>query len=153
MKQLKKNIYICFTLALIFLFSFLLNYIWESVHEAFLYEEHSFNAGKYITMMLYVSVVDASIILGLYLGVSVLWKDIFWLQKMKKTQVCALSLAGTIVAAGIEYWNVIVKKEWRYTPLMPTIFGIGISPLIQLSVTGLFAFWLTKKFLCQKRID
>ncbi|MBI4848227.1 MAG: hypothetical protein HY808_06560 [Nitrospirae bacterium] len=121
------------------------------MHEAFLYEEHSFNAEKYITMMLYVSVVDAFIILGLYLGVSMLWKDIFWLQKMKRTQVCALSLAGLIVAAGIEYWNVIVKKEWSYTPLMPTIFGIGMSPLIQLIVTGLFALWLTNIFLYSKK--
>lgn len=152
MKYWEKIIDVFFTLTLIFLFSFLLNYIWESVHEAFLYEDHSFNAEKYITMMLYVSTVDASVILTIYLGVSALWKDILWFQKPKRMQVYASSLAGLSVAAVIEYWNVMVKKEWSYTPLMPTILGIGVSPLLQLSVTGLMALWLTRKVLYQKKI-
>jgi len=146
----KKIVDAVLTLSLIFVLSFLLNYIWESVHEAFLYKKHSFNAEKYILMMLRVSTVDAFIILGIYFGVAALWKDILWLQKMKKNQVYASCLAGLVIAAIIEYWNVLLKEEWSYTLHMPTVFGIGISPLIQLSATGLLTFWVSRRILYQK---
>jgi hypothetical protein len=139
------------TLSLILILSFLLNYIWESVHEAFLYEKHSFHAEKYTLMMLRVATVDAFIILGIYLGVATLWKDILWLQKMRKLQVYISCLAGLLIAAIIEYWNVLVVKEWSYAPGMPTIFGIGLSPLLQLSTTGLLTFWVVRRILYQKK--
>jgi len=139
------------TLLLIFVLSFLLNYIWESVHEAFLYKKHSFSAEKYTLMMLRVSTVDAIIIPGIYLGVAALWKDILWIKKMTGAQVCVSGLAGLVIAATIEYRYALVAKEWSYTPLMPTVFGIGVSPLIQLSISGLSAFWLTRRILYQKR--
>jgi hypothetical protein len=139
------------TLLLIFILSFLLNYIWESVHEAFFYTKHSFKAEKYILMMLRVSTVDAFIILGIYLGVAVLWKDILWLQKMLRIQVYIACAAGLLIAALIEYWNVLLKKEWSYNLYMPTVLGIGISPLVQLSATGLLTFWIVRRILYQRR--
>jgi hypothetical protein len=30
-----------------------------------------------------------------------------------------------------EWYNVYRVGSWRYTELMPTIFGIGLSPLLQ----------------------
>ena len=139
------------TLSLILILSFLLNYIWESVHEAFLYEKHSFHAEKYTLMMLRVATVDAFIILGIYLGVATLWKDILWLQKMLRIQVYISFLAGLLIAAIIEYWNVLVVKEWSYAPGMPTLFGIGLSPLLQLSTTGLLTFWVVRRILNQNK--
>ena len=138
------------TLPLIFVVSFMLNYIWESVHEAFLYKAFKCIADKYIVMMLIASVPDALMILGIYLLVAALWKDILWLQKMKKNQVYTACLAGLVFAAAIEYWNVLANKNWSYTIYMPTIFGIGISPLVQLSATGLLTFWVVRKILYQK---
>jgi len=135
------------TVALIFMFAFLMNYVWESLHEAFLYEQHSFKAEKYVVMMMYVSTVDASIILGIYLGIAALWKDILWVREMKWQQTFAVFIAGMAIAAFIEYRNVLVLKEWSYTPLMPTISGIGVSPLLQLGITGSLTFWLTRKVL------
>jgi len=39
-----------------------------------------------------------------------------------------------------------------YNQFMSTIFSIGISPLFQLSTTGLLAFLLTRAILYQKGI-
>jgi len=138
------------TIAVIAVFSFLLNYVWETVHEAFLYREHSFKAEKYIMMMLHASTVDASIILGIYLGIAALWKDILWLRAMKWQQVFAACSAGIAIAAFIEYRNVMVLKEWSYNICMPTVFGIGVSPLLQLSITGLLSFWLARALLLRR---
>jgi len=135
------------TLVSIFVFAFLLNYVWESYHAVFLYEGHDFNAKKYVHMLTYVSMVDGVLILGIYLILSVLWKNALWLQTMNSGQVWTAVVAGMSIAAAIEYRKVFVLKIWSYTPLMPTIFGIGVSPLFQLSVTGLASFWLTKRML------
>lgn len=135
------------TLASVFVIAFLLNYVWESYHSVYLYEGHDFDSEKYVRMVTYVSIVDSALILGIYLIISVLWKNVLWLQKMNRRQVWTAAAAGLAIAAAIEYRKVFVLKTWSYTPLMPTVFGLGVSPLFQLSVTGLVSFWLTKRML------
>jgi hypothetical protein len=135
------------TLALVFVFAFLLNYVWESYHAVYLYTGHDFNAEKYVQMLTYVSIVDGALILGIFLIISVLWKNVLWLQTMNRGQVWTTVVAGLAIAAAIEYRKVFVLKTWSYIPLMPTVFGIGVSPLFQLGVTGLVSFWLTRRML------
>ena len=134
-------------LASVFVFAFLLNYVWESYHAVYLYEAHDFNAKKYIRMLTYVSSMDGALIVGIYLLLSILWTDMLWLQTMNRKQVWTACLTGLAIAAAIEYRKVFVLKTWSYTPLMPTILGIGVSPLFQLSITGLASFWLTRRML------
>jgi hypothetical protein len=54
------------------------------------------------------------------------------------------------IAAAIEFRRVFVLKTWGYTPRMFTLFGIGLSPLLQLSVSGVLAFWITKRIIYQR---
>ncbi len=136
----------------VFLFSYAANFIWESLHAVFLYEGHDFNAEKYVRMISYVSGVDGLIILGIYLFIAVVWRNILWLKEMNKKQGLAVFLLGMVIAAMIEYRKVFLVKAWTYNPLMPTIFGIGMSPLLQLSMTGMLALWLTRRLLYQKGV-
>lgn len=46
------------------------------------------------------------------------------------------------VAAWIEIKGVYILHEWSYLPAMPTVFGLGVSPILQLAITGATAFWL-----------
>ena len=137
-------------LILIFFFSFILNFFWEALHAVYLYQRHDFDATNYVPMLIYVSSVDSLIVLGLYLGVGVMWLDLFWLKPFMKTQILVFAGAGAAVAAIIEYLSVFYYHRWKYTEEMPTIFGIGISPLCQLSVTGLLAVWLSRELLYGK---
>jgi len=139
-----------FTLIAIYIFvsSYFLNFVWESFHAVLLYEHHDFDAKKYVFMVSYVSAVDGVLILGIYLLISFLWRDIFWLREMNRKHVYTSFVVGLVVAAIIEYIRVVILKTWSYNPIMPTIFGIGLSPLLQLSLTGLMAYWLTHKILC-----
>lgn len=129
----------------IFAISFLLNFVWESLHSAFLYEGMDFTAKKYVLMVNYVSAVDGFLILGIYLFVSFLWMDIFWLRKINGKHWYTAFIAGLAIAAVIEYRRVFITMTWRYNQFMPTIFGIGLSPLFQLSITGVTTFWLTRR--------
>ena len=146
----KKIAEVGLVLILIFIFSYMVNFIWESLHAVFLYEDHDFNAMKYVLMVSYVSLIDGFLILGIYLFVAALWRDVVWIQEMNGKQICTVLIAGLLLAAAIEYRKVFVTRTWSYNRLMPTIFGLGLSPLLQLSSTGLWAFWLSGRVLYQR---
>ena len=131
----------------IFIFSYLLNFLWESFHSVFLFKGHNFEAIKYVPMIGYVSIIDGLLILGIYLGVSLLWRNALWIKKPNKIHTTTFVILGLIMAGWIEYRAVFLLDRWSYNQLMPTIFGIGLSPLIQLSITGLLAIWITKKLI------
>ena len=104
-----------------------------------------FAAKKYVLMVSYVSAVDGSLTLVIYLFASFLWRDIFWLRKMNRKHGYSAFIAGLAIAAVIEYRRGFITMSWRYNQLMPTIFGIGLSPLFQLSITGVTTFWLMRR--------
>jgi hypothetical protein len=147
----KKTAEFILTLTSVFASSYVLNYVWESFHAVFLYKDHDFNAKKYVLMLNYASAVDGILILGIYLFVAVLWRDVFWLKTINRKQICVAFAAGVVSATFIEYVKVFVIKAWSYAGLMPTLFGIGVSPLFQLSTTGLIAFWLARRLVYQNR--
>jgi hypothetical protein len=128
-------------------FSFLLNFVWESVHSVWLYGGHDFGAAQYMRMVGYASGVDSLLVLGIFFFISLAWRDLFWIRGMKPLHALAVAVAGILVSGIIEYRAVYVLKEWSYGPNMPLILGIGLSPLVQIGVTGLLTFWLTGRLL------
>lgn len=134
----------------IFDFSFLFNFFWEALHAVYLYQRHDFGASNYVPMLLYVSSIDCLIVSGLYLGVSVMWLNLFWIKDFMKKQLLVFTFIGVALAAIIEHLSVFHFHRWAYREIMPAVFGIGISPLFQLSITGLIAVWLTRELLYGK---
>ena len=137
------------TIGLTLAFSYLFNFVWESIHSIWLYGDHDFSADPYVRMICYASGVDAFLVLGIFFFISLAWRDAFWMKKMNSMHVLIILLSGALVSGIIEYRAVYVLKEWSYGPNMPIIFGVGLSPLVQISVTGLLALWLTGRLLYQ----
>jgi hypothetical protein len=135
------------TIGLTFAFSYLFNFVWESIHSVWLYGGHNFSADQYVRMVCYVSGVDAFLVLGIFFFISLTWRNAFWIKRMSSMHVLVIRLIGILVSGIIEYRAVYALKEWRYGPNMPIILGIGLSPLVQISVTGLLALWLTGRLL------
>lgn len=131
----------------IFVAGYLLNFLWESLHAVFFYEHHNFEAARYILMIAYVALMDGIYILLMYAATGILWRNIFWIERFNAKHAMTAAVIGLAVATIIEYNAVYVSKRWAYNELMPVVFGIGISPLIQLSLTGLSAFWVAKKLV------
>lgn len=127
--------------------SFLLNFFWESLHGFSLYTDHIIDSDKYVQMMVYMSFMDAVTIFAMYLVCAIFMKDVLWLKNLNHRRAIIFFVFGLFVAAAVEYWSVYVAHEWHYNDKMPVIFGIGLSPLVQLSVTGLAAYWLTNRIL------
>ena len=65
---------------ILFLFSYLINFVWESFHAVFLYQDHNFSSQKYVLMINYVSIMDGLLILGMYLLTASIIKDILWIK-------------------------------------------------------------------------
>lgn len=103
---------IVLTLVVIFLISLTLNYLWESLHEAFLYEVFKCKADYYILMILEAALNDSLIILGMYLGVAALWKDMLWLQAMKGKQLIVAFTAGILVAIFLSILQPAINKSF-----------------------------------------
>ncbi len=135
------------TAGLILFSSYLFNFFWETVHSVWLYGDHDLGADPYVRMICYASAVDAFLVLGIFFLIGLAWRNVFWLKRMNSRQALVVLLAGMLVSGIIEYRAVYVLKEWRYGPAMPLVLGIGLSPLVQIGVTGLLAFWLTGRLL------
>lgn len=133
---------ILFVLALIFLFSYLTNFSWEAFHAVYLYAAHNVPADVYVPMLHYVSTID---------GGERFYGSFLWITAIKGKAGTTFFLLGLVIAVIIEYRAVYIYERWSYNPKMPTIFGIGVSPLLQLSITGLFSLWIVGRLIIHKK--
>ena len=74
--------------------------------------------------------------------VSIIDKDIKW--KINAVNSTLFSVFLFAIAFFIERFALSAGR-WSYSAFMPTIFGIGISPLFQLLVTGWISLFITRK--------
>ncbi len=70
------------------------------------------------------------------------WPDEHSLRVLLMT--LALGVGYTIFS---EWLNVILRKSWAYSPLMPVVplFNVGLSPLLQWIVVPVFSLTIAKK--------
>jgi len=117
--------------AVVFVVAFLLNAVWENLHSS-LYINYM---GGPITelILLRAALVDALIILVMSL-------PFLYVDFLKKNNWLIL-IIGLVIAFCIEWWALSTGR-WAYSDLMPIvpILSVGLTPLIQLAITGLASF-------------
>ena len=133
---MKKQIFLFLSL------SFLLNLLWEVSH-SMLYQWNPTFA-EYIPAILKASFIDFLILSAIFIAISLKNKNLAWINKPSKFNYILIVAATTIIAIFIEF-EALQEGRWSYNQFMPTILGIGISPLIQLTLTMLLALWLARK--------
>lgn len=124
---------------LLVIIAFNLNFIWESFHAYYLYDTYKYDV-PYFILMFYVSFVDAFLILFIFFFWKVIWKDFYWYTKLNNFKYLYIILLWSLIAIFIEIKWVYLLYEWSYSNLMPTFFGIWLSPLLQLSITSILSF-------------
>ncbi len=120
---------------------FLLSLFWEVSHsvlydwnESPLKNEINF----YVSKILYSSLGDLFFLIIMYLIIFAINKKFSWIDSPKKKDYFLICFFGIVISVIIEIkakW----LNQWNYTSYMPTIFGIGLTPLIQLSATFLIS--------------
>ena len=131
---------------------FLLNFLWESWHAVYLYaapletmRSQLASYREFVALISYASLVDAGLLLALLLLGVGWWRDWRWYEQMTVAKYAFFVGAAVVAAAWIEYKALYLFEQWAYSELMPTVLGLGLSPLIQLAATGLVGLWLVRR--------
>jgi len=125
--------------------AYLINFVWETTHSVLYSGIASVSYNRYMPILHRASITDAFLVLGMFLLTAIIYKE-FKLKKWEIKHYSLFVILGLIAAIWIEYRAVFLLGKWSYAATMPTIFGIGLTPLIQLALTGLIGLWITKKF-------
>lgn len=126
-------------LAEIFSVGVALNVLWEFSH-CWLYEtcrRQSWrqNAPQLLTMAL----KDGFLIVLFYIVVALLFGVVDILQSPAATGVFVL------LAAGFSFVDETISVRhgrWEYAAAMPMVFGVGLTPLLEIAATGVLTFFI-----------
>ena len=121
----------------IFLISFLINIIWEFCHCGLYSTCVNWQSKKRILLLTFASFKDALFIVIFYL-ISIFTsenKNILEVP-LSLSYFIALSLLFSFIDEKLS----IKYKRWEYSLKMPKVFGVGITPLLELAITGTITF-------------
>jgi hypothetical protein len=133
---------------MIILFGFFFNLLWEVAH-SLLYD---WNSPPLINdiyvycprIIFFATLFDAVWIFTFILWNSLIRRKFDWLLYPQKRDFIVFVGIGIIQAIFIELFAVIFN-QWEYNQFMPVIFGIGLTPLIQLALTSSLSLYLSSK--------
>lgn len=121
----------------IFFISSLINLFWEVIHSQLYTTCQKLSLNKYIPLIIKVSLKDG------------FWISIFYLISfyifqstniLLNTNQLILFILLALSFSFIDEKISLKMKRWEYTAEMPTIFKVGITPLLELAVTGTLTF-------------
>lgn len=113
--------------------------VWEFAQCAPLFVEGRFPMT--LANMLRVTLADVGLSSLIYGAVALAQRDVAWGLHPRQCGVLAAMAIGAALAAGIE-WHALATKRWAYSPWMPTIFGIGLLPVLQLGAGTVLPLWM-----------
>lgn len=133
----------------LFFISFLLNFIWE-ISQMPLYGEMGMgicgNYSEFLKIHWQVSSKDALMVAAAYLAIGFLLRNWEWPKNFNKGWVL-LWLALPIWQGIIEYYSVYLYHRWAYAQAMPLVFGIGLSPILQMLILPSLAILLSHYYI------
>ena len=129
------------------LFSFLLNYVWETLAVSF-YDMHATApvALGIAVACLQATLGDVGITLTSFAGAA-MFATRRWLFRPALATLAVYLGLGVAITIVFEYVSVYVLHRWVYAAAMPTVFGIGTLPLVQWLVLPPIILWLARRHL------
>lgn len=122
----------------IFFVAFFLNLLYELLHSVLYTTCLEAPLKKYIRLMLKAAIFDG-------LAITIIYLVAFFIFP-KYYQLSAFLIISLIFALAWEIYS-LKKGKWEYAQDMPIILGVGITPLLQLALTGLTAIYIVTTFL------
>ena len=111
--------------------AFVLNLVWEIGHIS-LYTLWGEAALLVIVWsILHCTLGDVLIALGVFAFAAIVFRRVDWPMSHPLFGGALAVIAALVFTAQSEWYNVYRSGAWGYTSSMPTIFGIGLSPLLQ----------------------
>ena len=136
---------------IILILAILLNLAWEMIQMP-LYK--NMEPGLQSTIFCgMASLADALMVVLLYYGLALVYKEAFWIKKAKILQIVALMMAGSIGAVFAELRHVS-SGSWSYTDAMPLVpvINVGLSPVLQFMLLPAIIYYLSFRTIKMKTI-
>ncbi len=148
-KESRKKIYKQYVLITI-LISFLLNAVWEIAHIP-LYVQGIYT-WSHILFCLLASVADAIMVMLIYFGFAIIYKNAFWIQNLNPNKVVFLMLTGGVGVILAETRHLSIGT-WSYADAMPIIpiVDVGLSPVLQFMILPLLIYMISFKVVVRNQ--
>lgn len=116
----------------------LINLAWEVAHSPLYETALAMPVKEYSPMILTMSLKDGLWITLFYAISTILFKNTDILKNRKQL--------GTFVVMALTFSALdekisLAMGRWEYAEAMPTPFGIGLTPLLELAITGVATLW------------
>jgi hypothetical protein len=95
---------------------------------------------------------DALIAVSTYAFAAAVARTWQWPMRRSTAGIASAMVAGVTYTAFSEWFNVSVRGSWDYAEAMPTIAGIGVSPLLQWALVPLIVL-RTFRFATNERFS
>lgn len=127
-------------------FAVLVHFAWEMAQMP-LYRMDAPSGWRMVGGCVQATVGDAIMTLLAYGVVALLMRRRLWLVAGRPLELTTFLGAGIAMTVGLEWWNVSVRHSWSYSAEMPSIAGIGLSPIVQWIVLPPIILWLARRHL------
>ena len=132
--------------------AFSLNLAWEIAHVR-LYTLWAEADGLGVAWALFhCTLGDVLIALGAFLLTAIVLGRIDWPLSRPVAGTILVVASSMAYTSWSEWYNVYRVGSWRYTELMPTIFGIWLSPLLQWLIAPIVMV-IAYRRICEKRTE
>lgn len=111
--------------------SFLLHLLWERAHIV-LYTNYEALEGV-LPVYVFAAFGDVFYTFLAIFTIALVRRDIAWIYAVRAREHAMLAVVGLAIAVFVEA-KARVYARWEYTDMMPTLWGFGLSPLIQMTV-------------------
>jgi len=129
-------------LFILVLVSFALHLAWERTHIV-LYTGYE-KMKEWLPVFVAASLGDVMYTFFAISLISLFKGTIFWFLSANTMDYIGLALVGFFIAVFVEY-KAMVSNRWEYTPRMPRFWGLGATPLIQMTVLLPLTVYITVK--------
>jgi hypothetical protein len=147
----EKKIFNRFVIKTIF-FAFFFNVAWEILQiplfKGGVYEWH------HILFCVLASVADVIMVLLIYFGFALIYKNALWVKNLNAKRIILLILTGGTGAILAEVRHLSIGT-WSYAGAMPLIpvVNVGLSPVLQFMVLPILIYRLSYKIVVEKMLN
>lgn len=136
-------------------FAFLLHFVWEMLQVPLYAGMATMAHWAGVVTCVKATAGDVVIALSAYATAAGIGRGWHWYRDTSPKRIAIYLVAGVAITVILEGLNVYVWHRWSYSPAMPLILGIGVSPLLQWVIVPPLALWLMQRHIAgrSRRLD
>ncbi|GAC1651683.1 MAG: hypothetical protein NVS4B3_12740 [Gemmatimonadaceae bacterium] len=127
--------------------AFLLHWVWEMLQAPLYDSMRSLSLWESTRLCTEAAAGDVAISLVAYAVVGALVGSRGWLFEPRPRRVTGYLVVGLVATVLLEILSIQRWGRWSYAPIMPSVRGVGLAPLVQWVVVPLVTLWVARRYL------